>query len=50
MSLAFVFAFLVWAVRDKSINLLGIFTFAVAAATPIAFAAMSGIMCEALTG
>ena len=46
VSLAFVFAFLVWAVRDKSINLLGIFTFAVAAATPIAFAAMSGIMCE----
>ncbi len=46
VSLAFVFAFLVWSVRDKSINLLGIFTFAVAAATPIAFAAMSGIMCE----
>jgi len=44
--LLFVFAFLVWAVRDKSINLLGILTFAVAAATPIAFGAMSGIMCE----
>ena len=46
VALMFVFAFLVWAVRDKSINLLGILTFAVAAATPIAFGAMSGIMCE----
>ena len=46
VALLFVFAFLVWAVRDKSINLLGILTFAVAAATPIAFGAMSGIMCE----
>ena len=46
VTLLFVFAFLVWAVRDKSINLLGILTFAVAAATPIAFGAMSGIMCE----
>lgn len=46
VTLLFVFAFLVWAVRDKSINLLGIFTFAVAAATPIAFAALSGVMCE----
>jgi ABC-type uncharacterized transport system permease subunit len=46
VALLFVFAFLVWAVRDKSINLLGILTFTVAAATPIAFGAMSGIMCE----
>ena len=46
VALIFVAAFLVWAVRDKSINLLGILTFAVAAATPIAFGAMSGIMCE----
>ena len=46
VTLLFVAAFLIWAVRDKSINLLGIFTFAVAAATPIAFGAMSGIMCE----
>jgi simple sugar transport system permease protein len=46
VALVFVAAFLVWAVRGKSINLLGIFTFAVAAATPIAFGAMSGIMCE----
>jgi ABC-type uncharacterized transport system permease subunit len=46
VSLLFVFAFLVWAVRDKSINLLGILTFTVAAATPIAFGAMSGVMCE----
>ena len=46
VTLAFVFAFLVWAVRGKSINLLGILTLAVAAATPIAFAALSGLMCE----
>lgn len=46
VALMFVAAFLVWAVRDRSINLLGIFTFAVAAATPIAFGAMSGVMCE----
>lgn len=46
VALLFVFAFLVWAVRDKSINLLGILTVTVAAATPIAFGAMSGVMCE----
>jgi simple sugar transport system permease protein len=46
VALLFVWAFLVWAVRDKSINLLGILTFTVAAATPIAFGAMSGVMCE----
>lgn len=46
VALLFVFAFLVWAVRGKSINLLGILTFTVAAATPIAFGAMSGVMCE----
>jgi len=46
VALLFVFAFLVWAIRDKSINLLGILTFTVAAATPIAFGAMSGVMCE----
>ncbi|MCO6452207.1 MAG: ABC transporter permease [Caldilineales bacterium] len=44
--LIFVAAFLVWATRDKNINLLGILTFTVAAATPIAFAALSGVMCE----
>jgi simple sugar transport system permease protein len=46
IALLFVFAFLVWGVRDKSINLLGILIFTVAAATPIAFGAMSGVMCE----
>ena len=46
VALLFVFAFLVWAVRGKSINLLGIFIFTVSAATPIAFGAMSGVMCE----
>jgi simple sugar transport system permease protein len=46
VALLFVFAFLVWGVRDKSINLLGILIFTVAAATPIAFGAMSGVMCE----
>ncbi len=44
--LLFVFAFLIWATRGKSINFLGVLTFTVAAATPIAFAALSGLMCE----
>ena len=44
--LFFVAAFLVWAVRGKTISLLGILTFTVAAATPIGFAALSGVMCE----
>lgn len=46
VALMFVAAFLIWGVRNKSINLLGIFTVTVAAATPLAFGAMSGIMCE----
>lgn len=46
VALMFVFTFLVWATRGKSINLLGILTFAVAAASPIAFGALSGVMCE----
>ena len=44
--LIFIAAFLVWATRNKSINLLGILSFAVAAATPIAFAGLSGVICE----
>jgi simple sugar transport system permease protein len=44
--LIFIAAFLVWATRNKSINLLGILSFTVAAATPIAFAGLSGVICE----
>lgn len=44
--LIFIATFLVWATRDKAINLLGVLTFTVAAATPIAFAALSGVICE----
>jgi simple sugar transport system permease protein len=44
--LIFIAAFLVWATRNKSINLLGVLSFTVAAATPIAFAGLSGVICE----
>ncbi len=44
--LIFIAAFLVWATRNKAINLLGILSFTVAAATPIAFAGLSGVICE----
>jgi len=42
----FAFAFLGWAGAGKSIGIVGILVTTVAAATPIAFGALSGVMCE----
>lgn len=42
----FAFTFLGWAGAGKSIGLVGILVTTVAAATPIAFGALSGVMCE----
>lgn len=39
-------SFLTWAGRDKGLNLVGILETAVQRATPIAFAALSGVLCE----
>ncbi len=41
-----IFAFLVWATQDKSINLTGMLVSSVVRATPIALAALSGLYCE----
>jgi ABC-type uncharacterized transport system permease subunit len=42
----FVAAFLVWATRDKSFNLVGMLSASVLRATPIALGALSGLLCE----
>ena len=42
----FAFTFLSWAAAGKSFSLVGMLTTTVAAATPIAFGALSGVMCE----
>lgn len=42
----FAFAFLAWAADGKSLSLLGMLRTSVSAATPIAFGALSGVMCE----
>ena len=42
----FVFAFLVWAAADKSLNLVGLLNTAVSKAIPITLGALSGILCE----
>ncbi|REK10207.1 MAG: ABC transporter permease [Actinobacteria bacterium] len=42
----FAFAFLGWAAAGKSLSLVGMLEGSVAAATPIAFGALSGVMCE----
>jgi general nucleoside transport system permease protein len=41
-----VFAFLVWAAADRSMNLVGVLQATVQRATPITFAALSGVLCE----
>jgi len=46
VSLVFVFAFLVWAARGTSMNLLGMISASLLRAAPIAFGALSGILCE----
>lgn len=42
----FVFAFLTWAAQDRSLSLLGMLQSTVLRAVPIAFGAMSGVLCE----
>jgi len=44
--LTFVFAFLTWAARGNSMNLLGIISASLLGAAPITFGALSGILCE----
>jgi simple sugar transport system permease protein len=46
VALLFVFAFLVWAGSDSSLSLLGMFQSTVLRAVPIAFGALSGVLCE----
>ena len=46
VSLIFVFAFLTWAARGTSMNLLGMISSSLLRAAPIAFGALSGILCE----
>ncbi|MBC7233998.1 MAG: ABC transporter permease [Chloroflexi bacterium] len=46
VALCFVFAFLTWAARGKSFNLVGMLGSSLVRATPIALAALCGIMCE----
>lgn len=46
VSLAFVLAFLTWAARGESMNLLGMISTSLLRAAPIAFGALSGILCE----
>ncbi len=41
-----VFAFLTWAARDRSLNLLGMLQSTLLRSVPIAFGALSGVLCE----
>lgn len=42
----FVFAFLVWAARDRSLSLVGMLQSTVLRSVPITFGALAGVMCE----
>lgn len=44
--LAFVFAFLTWATRGQSLNLLAILRLTIRGAVPLTFGALSGVLCE----
>ena len=46
VALIFIFAFLTWAARGTSMNLLGMISSSLLRAAPIAFGALSGILCE----
>jgi simple sugar transport system permease protein len=46
VSIIFIFAFLTWAARGTSMNLLGMVSASLLRAAPIAFGALSGILCE----
>jgi simple sugar transport system permease protein len=46
IALLFVFAFLTWAARDGSLSLLGMLQTSVLRSVPLAFGALSGVLCE----
>nr|MBC7244726.1 ABC transporter permease [Chloroflexota bacterium] len=46
VAFCFVFAFLTWAARGKSFSLVGMLSSSLVRATPIALAALCGVMCE----
>ena len=46
VSLIFIFGFLTWAARGTSMNLVGMISASLLRAAPIAFGALSGILCE----
>ncbi|CAN5466234.1 MAG: ABC transporter permease [Chloroflexi bacterium] len=46
VALLFISGFLVWAASTRSMNLVGVFQTTVQRATPITFAALSGVLCE----
>jgi simple sugar transport system permease protein len=46
VALIFVFTFLVWAARGRSLNLLGMLQSTVLRSVPIAFGALAGVLCE----
>jgi general nucleoside transport system permease protein len=46
VALIFVFAFLVWAARDRSLSLLGMFQSTLLRSVPITFGALAGVLCE----
>ena len=46
VAFAFVAAFLIWAARDKSMNLVGMLSSTMVRAVPITLGALSGVLCE----
>lgn len=46
VALIFIFCFLAWSARGTSMNLLGMISTSLSRAAPIAFGALSGILCE----
>lgn len=46
VAIAFVFAFLTWAARGTSMNLVGMLSTSLSAAAPIALGGLSGVLCE----
>ncbi len=46
VALIFVFTFLVWAARDRSLSLLGMFQSSLLRSVPITFGALAGVLCE----
>ena len=46
VALIFVFAFLIWAARDRSLSLLGMLQSTLLRSVPITFGALAGVLCE----